>query len=104
MDYRELLNKVLYKRAKGYTVKEKVEEYSFSDGEPTLTKRKVTTKHVQSDINAVKALLEMDKNNEDVCTMTDAQLEAEKQRLLNLLSLCDEPSTQTKEIKQDDDN
>ncbi|HIT77230.1 MAG TPA: hypothetical protein IAD47_00370 [Candidatus Limihabitans stercoravium] len=102
MDYRELLNKVLYKRAKGYTVKEKVEEYSFADGEPTLTKRKVTTKHVQSDINAVKALLEMDKNNDDVCTMTDEQLETEKQRLLNLLSLCDESSTQTKEIKQDD--
>ena len=106
MDYRQLLNKVLFKRAKGYTVKEKVEEYSFCDGEPTLTKRKVTTKHVQSDINALKALLEMDKNQQDVSQMTDEQLAVEKLRLLNLLNMCSQPSEQQteKEHKQDDDN
>ena len=40
-DYQQLLRQVLLKRAKGYTTKEKTEEYVVVDGEMTLTKRKV---------------------------------------------------------------
>ena len=64
---------------------EVVEEYSYNDeGELTLSKKKVTTKHYGADISAVKVLLERYyKTYEDeILSMSDEALEEEKSRLL----------------------
>ena len=77
-DYRELLTKVLLKKAKGYTYKEKTEEYNVSDGETALVKCKIVTKHMHPDVAAVKALLQISQDEVDVSQMTDEQLQVEK--------------------------
>lgn len=84
-DYKKLLNQVLLKKAKGYVTKEKTEEYAVVDGEMTLTKRKVVTKHVAPDATALKILLQMEELP-DVTQMTDEQLQVEKMRLIKLLA------------------
>ncbi len=90
--YKNLLAKVLLKKAKGYSYREKTEEYGIVDGQPVLTKRKVTTKRVQPDVNAVKALLQLSDEQADVTAMTDEQLAVEKLRLVRLLEICDKAS------------
>ena len=72
----------LYKKAVGYTAKEKTTEYS-PEGE--VVKSKVTMKHYPPDITALKAYLELISNKEDYGSMTDEELECEKQRLLKEL-------------------
>lgn len=89
-DYRKLLEKILLKKARGYSFKEKVEEYAVVDGEKTLVKTKVTTKKSPPDVMAVKALLELGQEEKSVSEMTDEQLQVEKLRLIRLLKVCDE--------------
>ena len=72
----------LYKKAVGYTVTEKTMEYS-PDGE--VVKKKVTSKHFPPDISALKAYLELISSEEDYESMTDEELEREKERLLKKL-------------------
>ena len=72
----------LYKKAVGYTATEQTTEYS-PDGE--VVKRKVTSKHFPPDISALKAYLELISSGEDYESMTDEELEREKQRLLKEL-------------------
>ena len=84
----KLLNSILTKKAKGYSVKEKTDEYVVVDGQLTLVKRKIVTKNVPPDISAVKALIEMDNRSDKVESLTDEQLQQEKLRLLNVLKLC----------------
>ena len=79
-DYKKLMEEVLLRKAKGYCFEEKTEEFAVVDGEMTLVKRKVSTKYVQPDVGALKALAEL----------TDEQLKAEKLRLLKLLKLCED--------------
>lgn len=93
-NYKELLTKILLRKAKGYSYKEKVDEYAFVDGVKQLSKTKVTTKKVQPDITAVKALLELDGGELEVSKMTDEQLQVEKLRLIRLLKVCDDNSKQ----------
>ncbi len=88
-DYKELLAKILLKRAKGYSYKEKTEEFNVVDGKAVLSKKKVVTKRTHPDVAAVKALLEISENDLDVSQMTDEQLQVEKLRLLQLLNACD---------------
>lgn len=88
-NYKDLLIKILIKKAKGYSYKEKTDEYSVVDGVETLLKRKVTTKKMQPDISAAKALLEISDSNLEVDKMTDEQLQVEKLRLIRLLNACD---------------
>lgn len=88
--YRQLLEKILIKKAKGYSYREKTEEFNVDDGTVVLVKRKVTTKRVQPDISAVKALVELFSDEQDVTRMTDEQLAVEKLRLIRLLNICDE--------------
>ena len=77
------IESALMKKALGYDYKEVVEEYvSGEEGEVRLTKKKVTKKNVPPDITAIKILLE---NQPSVSSMSDEQLEEEKQRLLKLL-------------------
>ena len=82
------IKNALLKKALGYDASDVVEEYSFNDeGELTLSKKKVTTKHYGADISAVKMLLERYyKTYEDkILSMSDEDLQEEKNRLLQQL-------------------
>lgn len=89
-DYKKLMEDVLLRKAKGYSFEEKTEEFAVVDGEMTLVKRKVSTKYVQPDVGALKALAELTDDIGDLSEMTDEQLKAEKLRLLKLLKLCED--------------
>ena len=86
MDTKELLIKILLKKAKGYAYHEKTDEYNVVEGKKQLVKSKVVTKRVQPDVNAIKALITLSDATDDVTQMTDEQLQVEKLRLLNLLN------------------
>ena len=74
----------LIKKALGYDCTEVVEEYvSGEEGEIRLAKKKVTKKNVPPDITAIKLLI--DQTDQPIETLTDEELEQEKQRLLKLL-------------------
>ena len=85
-DTKELLTAILLKKAKGYSYRERTDEYNVVDGEKQLVKSKVVTKRVQPDVNAIKALIALSDTLDDVTQMTDEQLQVEKLRLLNLLN------------------
>ena len=86
MDTKQLLVKILLKKAKGYAYHEKTDEYNVVEGKKQLVKSKVVTKRVQPDVNAIKALITLTDASDDVTQMTDEQLQVEKLRLLNLLN------------------
>ena len=74
----------LYKRAVGCSADEIVEEYTVAeDGSEQLVKRRVKTRELPPDMAAVRMLLEAEK---PLASMSDEELEAEKQRLLGLLA------------------
>lgn len=100
--YKELLTKILLKKAKGYSFKEKVDEYAVIEGKKQLVKTKVTTKRVQPDILAVRALLELD-GDVDITQMSDEQLQVEKLRLLRLLKTCDDTQKPSEQDSDSDD-
>jgi len=88
VEEQDKIKEALLKKALGYNASETVEEYSYNeDGELTLSKKKVTTKHYGADISAVKVLLERYyKTYEDeVLAMSDEALEEEQSRLKQLL-------------------
>lgn len=85
MTSKELLTKILLKKAKGYAFKEKTDEYVVVDGVKQLVKSKVVTKRAQPDVNALKALITLAEDT-DVTKMTDEQLQVEKLRLIKLLN------------------
>ena len=90
---KQLLKDILLKKAKGFTFKEKTEEYTVSNGEAILVKKRIVTKNVHPDVSAVKALLVLDEDRTEVADMTDEQLQVEKLRLLELLNICDGTAT-----------
>lgn len=77
IDKGKLLKSVL-KKAKGYVVKEYVEEYNVVDGDVVLTKKKVSTKDIPPDMAAIKLLLESSGAKQDI---TFAELEKERKEL-----------------------
>ena len=79
------ITKALIKKAVGFDTQETVEEFSETDGELKLLKRKVTVKTVPPDVSAVKLLLEIGEENEDLISLSDEELEKEKTRLLKTL-------------------
>ena len=84
--YNEKINKALIKRALGYSSKEVVEEFTHSDGDLILTKKKVTKKNIPPDMSAVKILLTLYSNeNLDFSNMTDDELICERDKLLKML-------------------
>ncbi len=101
-DYKKVLTDILLKKAKGFTYKEKTEEYAVIDGDVKLVKRKIATKHILPDVAAVKALLELSDGQVAVADMTDEQLQVEKLRLIRLLKICDD--TNVAQAPQDDAN
>ena len=78
----EKIKGALLERALGYDADEVVEEYGFSEGEAVLVKRKVTRKRVPPDIRAAKMLLD---GAPPLTSLSDEQLQKEKERLLLLL-------------------
>ena len=95
MDTKQLLVKILLKKAKGYAYHEKTDEYSVVEGKKLLVKSKVVTKRMQPDVNAIKALITLTDATDDVTQMTDEQLQVEKLRLLNLLNSYENSSPQS---------
>lgn len=82
----EKVQKALIKRALGYDTSETVEEYSSDGTDMTMIKKKVTKKNVPPDISAAKLLLEnIGEQANDLHSLSDEQLEAEKERLLSML-------------------
>lgn len=69
----------MIKCATGLSASETVEEFAVQDGELKLVKKKVTKREIPPDIKAVKLL--MDGREE----LTDEELEAERQQLIDLL-------------------
>ncbi len=79
------LRKALVKKALGYETVEVIEEYvSNEEGEVRLAKKKITKKDVPPDITALKMLVEQAVTPLE--SMTDQELEQEKQRLIKLLA------------------
>lgn len=76
--------KALFKKAVGYITNESTEEYTVSDDELKLCKKKVTKKHIPPDISALKLLIDLNDVKE-ITDMTDTELEEEKKRLLTVL-------------------
>ena len=86
MTDKNLLIKILLKKAKGYLFRERTDEYVVTEGKKQLIKSKVVTKRMQPDVNAIKALLTLTDTETDVTKMTDEQLQVEKLRLIRLLN------------------
>ena len=86
------LKAALLKRAIGGNVEEVTEEYVSAGANDALKliKRKVSTKYNQPDVAAVKALLALDAG--EMSDMTDAELVAERERILDCLRQNDEPT------------
>ena len=79
------LKQALIKKALGYDATEVVEEYvGGEEGQIILHKKKVTKKNVPPDIMAIKMLFNSQVT--PISSMTDQELELEKERLLCLLS------------------
>lgn len=82
------IKQALIKRALGFEAIDEVKEYAVDENEKLkLTKKKVTKKFISPDISAAKALLEIyyKDNKSELKTLTNEELIAEKERLLNLL-------------------
>lgn len=78
----EQLVKTLLKRAQGYKYNEIVSEYAVDEnGHTVLTKKKIVSKYCPPDTGALKEYLNLNAKD-DVASMTDEELEAEKERLL----------------------
>ena len=82
MNEADKIKKALLKKALGYRASDIVEEYSYSDGKPVLAKKKVTKKHVPPDLAAIKAYIEMEGAEDDLSSMSVAELKEERKRLL----------------------
>ena len=101
MTSKELLTKILLKKAKGYAYREKTDEYVVVDGKKQLVKSKVVTKRVQPDVNAIKALITLTEDL-DVTKLTDEQLQVEKLRLIRLLNMYEETKQPLNETSDDE--
>ena len=62
-----------------------IEEYASEDKGGELLKRKITIKNVPPDVAALKAYLDISKQNGEFDNLTDSELKKEKVRLLKLL-------------------
>lgn len=94
------INSALLKKALGFDAKEIVEEYALTEGEVKLSKKKVTTKCVPPDVAALKMLLE---RTVPVTAYSDEELEAEKQRLLEIIKKSEKKSKEKTNCKKKKD-
>ena len=77
------VDEAILRKAVGYDVQEIVEEYS---GENELLKRKVSSKHMPPDMTAIKTILEIKGQENDLAKMSDEELEQLKTKLLGQLN------------------
>ncbi|MDE7190948.1 MAG: hypothetical protein K2O35_00515 [Clostridia bacterium] len=77
------IENAILRKAVGYDVQEVVEEYT---GENELLKRKVTNKHIPPDMTAIKTVLEIKGQENDLAKMSDAELKQLKTKLLRQLN------------------
>jgi len=90
------LMKSLLKRAKGYRYNEVQEEYSVKeDGEFVLTKKKVVRKYCPPDASALKTYMDF-AGEQNAASMSDEELENEKQKLIDKIKDELKKETQTK--------
>ena len=80
----EKLNETILKKAMGYSVEESVLEYGMCDDELKLVKKKVSKKYYPPDLSAINLLITNNKSDE-LQNLSDAELEEEKNKILNLL-------------------
>lgn len=85
-EYKQKLQRLLLRKARGYPYTEKTDEFVVVDGEVTLAKRKVVTKRVQPDAEALQTLMSLSEDDVDLTELTDKQLQKEKMRLIALLA------------------
>ena len=83
MEKQEDLEDAILRKAVGYDVHEIVEEYS---GENELLKRKVSSKHLPPDMTAIKTILELKGQENDLAKMSDEELIQLKTKLLSQLN------------------
>lgn len=76
------LESALLKKALGYTCEEVVEEYGHTEEGFSLTKKKVTKKHVPPDLAAIRAYLEMEGTDDRLREMSMDELLKERKRLI----------------------
>ena len=82
---KEKLEEALLNKALGYTTQEVIEEYGYSGDDFVLQKRKTSTKSYPPDLSALQMLLGKEGVVDQYLSMTDEELEKEKNRLLKLL-------------------
>ncbi len=87
MDLKDKLKQTLIKKATGYKVEESVCEYGMEDDQIKLVKKKVSTKYYPPDLSAINMLLT--EKESDYKSLTDEELEEEKQKILNLIKEID---------------
>ena len=75
------VKQALKRCAVGFETGEVVEEFVMDNGELKLVKKKVTRRDIPPDIKAVKMLLD----GESITTLSDEELEREKERILAIL-------------------
>ena len=88
MDDESKIKKALLKKALGYIADDVVEEFLLDeDGNIKLSKKKVTKKHYPPDIMAIKVLFDkyFKTYSEEISSMSDEELIAERERLLKAL-------------------
>ena len=78
------IEKALLDKALGYETKEIIEEYGLSGDEFVLQKRKTSTKTYPPDLSALQMLLDR-REDGDLSSLTDEELNEEKNKLLELL-------------------
>ena len=86
----EDIDKILRKKATGYETQEVVEEYEVVEGEVSLKKRRVTTKHVPPDLSSIKVIMGIEGETSEYDDMTEEQLMAEREKLLEQLKEMEE--------------
>ncbi len=75
------IKEAILKVALGFSLEEVTEEYDMKDGEMRLIKRKETKKDIPPDLKAAKMLID----EREYSSLSDEELEAEKQRLIREL-------------------
>lgn len=75
----------LKKLAKGVKLSEEVMEYTFDEnGREFLKGRKVVTKNLAPDLNAIKILMSLDKTDSQFDNMTEEELKEESDKLIKM--------------------
>ncbi len=87
LNIKEDVFRALRNKAMGYKTEEVVEEFIVENGKTELVKRKVSCKDYPPDLSSIMSLIEIIEHKElAVEDMTDEELEAEKEKLLQLLN------------------